>query len=171
MTVECWLTGRFLELLGGHHFWCVVGAFSFPLSRYLLAQRLTSTNHYWCPMVVTSILKTCSSSTAYYLSRGVVQKSCSTRAAQILSAKLKSFRDLNITTATIVAARSQCPPKRFRVIRRVYIFGRHKISCRPHYLPHASRVGSTQPWLSCLPFPTFPTEPHSHSRASLCSAN
>jgi hypothetical protein len=74
----------------------------------------TSTNHYWCPMVVTSILKTCSSSTAYYLSRGVVQKSRGTRAARILSAKSKvipaNSTDLNITTATVVAARSQCPP-------------------------------------------------------------
>jgi hypothetical protein len=74
----------------------------------------TSTNHYWCPMVVTSILKTCSSSTAYYLSRGVVQKSRGTWAARILSAKSKVIpaisTDLNITTATVVAARSQCPP-------------------------------------------------------------
>jgi hypothetical protein len=36
LTVKCWLTGRFLKLLGRHSFWCVVGAFSFPLSRYLL---------------------------------------------------------------------------------------------------------------------------------------
>jgi hypothetical protein len=29
-------TGRFLELLGRHSFWSVIGAFSSPLSRYLL---------------------------------------------------------------------------------------------------------------------------------------
>ena len=32
-TVECWLRGRFLELLGGHSFRSLVGPFSFPLGR------------------------------------------------------------------------------------------------------------------------------------------
>jgi hypothetical protein len=36
LTVKYWLTERFLKLLGEHSFRCVIRAFSFPLSRYLL---------------------------------------------------------------------------------------------------------------------------------------